>query len=347
MISGLFPRPVRATVPSRLRVLVTRNIPEPSLALLKPHFRLDYFDRCVPVPRDLLLRRVRSAEGLLCVLTDRVDARLLGAAPRLRMVATFSVGLDHVDLPEASRRRVLVTHTPGVLTETCADFTWVLLMAASRRIVEGDKLMRAGKYRGWDPMMLPGTDVHGKTLGVVGFGRIGQAVARRALGFSMKVLYSDVQSVPAEAERALRAERADLGTLLRRSDFICIHTVLDSSTRHLIGAPQLKAMKPSAYLINAARGPIVDERALVRALREGWIRGAALDVYENEPKTAPGLARLPNVVLAPHLASASLETREAMGNLAAESLVEYLVHGRVPEHAANPEALSTERGAGP
>ncbi|MBI4423728.1 MAG: D-glycerate dehydrogenase [Elusimicrobia bacterium] len=326
------------------RVLVTRNIPAQSLALLAPHFEVDYRDRATPIPRSEFLRRARAADAVLCLLTERIDTRFFEAASRARIVATFSVGLDHVDVAGATRRGVLVTHTPGVLTETCADFTWALLLAAARRVVEGDRLMRAGRYKGWDPLMLLGTDVHGKTLGVVGFGRIGQAVARRAAGFDMRVLYSDVRPVPGAVEADLHAQHVDLDVLLRESDFVCLHTVLDQTTYHLLDARRLRLMKPGAYLINGARGPIIDEQALVRALKDGWIRGAALDVYEREPRMAPGLARQANAVLVPHLASASLETRDAMGRLAAGSIVEYLVYGKVPPNAANPQAAQAGLG---
>ncbi|MBI4386532.1 MAG: D-glycerate dehydrogenase [Elusimicrobia bacterium] len=326
-------------------VVVARNIPKASLELLKPHFQIDYYNRSTPIPRRDLLKRIKTASGLLCLLTEQVNAELFDAAPRLRMVATFSVGLDHVDLAQATRRGVLVTHTPGVLTETCADFTWALLFAAARRVVEGDRMMRAGKYKGWDPLMLLGTDVYGKTLGIVGFGSIGQAVARRTLGFGMPVLYYDVQPVFPEIEKSLNARRVELEELLRESDFVCLHTVLDSSTRHLMNEKRLRMMKPSAYLINAARGPIVDENALVRALKAGWIRGAALDVYENEPKIASGLARCANAVLVPHLASASRETRDAMGNLAAASLVDFLVYGRTPPNLANKDVVPDSKAS--
>jgi glyoxylate reductase len=324
---------------SKPLVVISRNIPSNALDLLKGSFEIDYFNRPTPIPKKDLLRRVKNATGLLCMLTEKVNAELFDAAPRLRMVATYSVGIDHVDLPEASRRGILIAHTPGVLTETCADFTWALILSAARRIVEGDKMMRAGKYKGWDPLMLVGADVYGKTLGVVGFGRIGQAVARRAKGFGMKVLYSDPQRVFPEIESELGAHYATLDDLVRESDFITLHSGLDASTRHLINEARLKSMKRSAYLINAARGPIVDEKALVKALKSGWIGGAALDVYEAEPKTAPGLTKLSNVVLAPHLASASLETREGMGRLVASSLIEYLIHGRIPPNSANSNQL--------
>lgn len=322
------------------RILVTRNIPAESLALLTPHFDVDYRGKSTPIARRELLRRVKGAQALLCLLTERINGELLDASPGLRIVATFSVGLDHVDVQECTRRGVLVTHTPGVLTETCADFTWALLLAAARRIVEGDRMMRAGRYRGWDPLMLLGTGVHAKTIGILGFGRIGQAVARRAAGFEMKVLYADVQRAPESVERDLSARYVDTETLLRESDFLCLHTVLDQTTYHLIDERRLRLMKPSAYLINAARGPIVDEKALVKALKEGRLRGAALDVYENEPRMAPGLARQPNAVLVPHLASASLETRGAMGRLAAGSIVDYLVDGKAPANAVNPQAAA-------
>lgn len=327
------------------KVLVTRNIPQESLALLKPHFEVDYRDKSTPIPRSELLRRLKGVKALLCLLTERVNGELFDAAPDLRMVSTFSVGLDHVDVAEATRRGVLVTHTPGVLTETCADFTWAMLFAAARRVAEGDRMMRAGRYKGWDPLMLLGTDVHGKTLGILGFGRIGQAVARRAAGFDMQVLYSDLHRAPEAVERDLHARYVDTETLVKESDFLCLHTVLDQTTYHLMDERRLRMMKRSAYLINGARGPIVDEKALVKALKEGWIRGAALDVYEDEPKTAPGLAKLDNVVLIPHLASASLETRGAMGRLAAGSIVDYLVHRRTPANAVNPQAASAAAAA--
>ena len=326
------------------RVLVTRNIPAESLALLTPHFEVDYRDKSTPIGRRELLRRSRGAQALLCLLTERINGELLDAAPTVKIVATFSVGLDHVVVGDATRRGVLVTHTPGVLTETCADFTWALLLAAARRVVEGDRMMRARKYKGWDPLMLLGTDVHGKTLGVVGFGRIGQAVARRAAGFDMRVLYSDLKRSPEAVETDLHASYVDIDTLLRESDFVCLHAVLDQTTYHLMDERRLRLMKRSAYLINGARGPIVDEKALVKALRSGWIRGAALDVYENEPRTAPGLSSCANAVLVPHLASATCETRGAMGALAAGSIVEYLIHRRVPANAVNPQVAAAIAG---
>lgn len=321
------------------RVLVTRRIPQEALRLLKEHFALDYYDKSTPIPRKTLLSRVKDKDGLLCILTEKINGELLAAAPKLKAVATYSVGYDHVDVKACSARGVAVTNTPGVLTETTADFTWALLMAAARRIVEGDRFMRAGKYKAWDPMMLLGGDVHGKTLGIVGFGRIGQAVARRARGFAMKILYYDTQRLFPEVEKEFDAQYVELDELLAQSDFVTLHAVLDAKTRHLIDDKAFKRMKRSVYLINAARGPIVDEDALVRALKSKRIAGAGLDVYELEPKMAPGLAGLANVVLAPHLASASLETRTRMGLMAAQGLVDVLVRRSKPSFAVNPEVF--------
>jgi glyoxylate reductase len=320
---------------TRQKILVTRAIPAEAMALLKPHFDVDYYDKHTAIPRPLLLKKLKDKAGLLCILTDKVNGELLKRAPKLKAVATYSVGFDHIDVSACTDHGVIVTNTPGVLTESTADFTWALLLSAARRVVEGDKFMRAGKYKGWDPMMLLGTDVHGKTLGIVGFGRIGQAVARRAMGFGMKVVYYDTQRIFPEVEREFGAKYVELDELLRQADFITLHTVLDKSTRHLIGTKAFALMKKSAYLVNAARGPIVDEKALVRALKTGRIRGAALDVYENEPKMAAGLSKLPNAVIVPHLASASLETRTKMGIMAAQGLVDALAHKKKPAHTVN------------
>jgi glyoxylate reductase len=321
------------------KILICRAIPDEAYALLEPRFEIDYYDKHTAIPRPLLLKKVKDKDGLLCILTDKVDPELLKAAPRLKAVATYSVGYDHIDVKACGARGVVVTNTPGVLTDSTADFTWALLLAAARRVVEGDRFMRAGKYKGWDPMMLLGGDIAGKTLGVVGFGRIGQAVARRAQGFGMKVIYFDTQRLFPEVEREFGAQYCEFDDLLRQADFVTLHTVLDETTHHLIDDRAFALMKRSAYLINAARGPIVDEKALVRALAAKRIRGAGLDVYELEPKMAAGLAKQPSVVLAPHLASASLETRNKMGVMAAQGLVDALILKKTPEHAVNKEVF--------
>jgi len=249
------------------------------------------------------------------------------------------VGYNNVDVAAATKRGVVITNTPDVLTDTTADFAWTLLMAAARRLVEGDRFVREGKWKQWEMMLLMGGDIHGKTLGIVGFGRIGRAMARRALGFNMRVLYQDAVAADAAAERELRATRVDLATLLRESDFVTLHTPLIPETKHLINAQSLKTMKKTAHLINASRGPVVDEAALAQALKEGWIAGAGLDVFEEEPKVNPSLLGLANVTLAPHIASASRDTRVKMATLAVENCLAVL-EGKTPPTPVNPEVLS-------
>jgi glyoxylate reductase len=254
------------------------------------------------------------------------------------VVSNVAVGYNNIDVAAATARGIVVTNTPDVLTETTADFAWALLMATARRVVEADQYVRAGKFSRWEWELLWGSDVFGKTLGIIGFGRIGKAVARRGRGFGMRILYTDAVRADAAVERELGATFADKPTLLRESDFVTVHTPLLPETRHLIGAAELKMMKRTAYLINAARGPIVNEAQLVQALKEGWIAGAGLDVYEEEPKVHPGLLSLPSVVLAPHIASASSETRIKMGTLAMENCLAVL-EGKTPPTPVNPEVL--------
>ncbi len=285
-----------------------------------------------------------SVRGILCTITDRIDGRLLDSFPALRVVSSFGVGLDHVDLASATARGVLVCHTPDVLTEATADLAFGLCIDATRRITEGDRLVRAGRFDGWRPEAMLGREVSGSTLGIVGFGRIGRAVARRARGFGMKVIYASRGRAPRGVERSLGARRVSLSVLLHRADIVTLHVPLGRASRHLIGAREIALMKPTAVLVNTSRGPVVDEAALVRVLRGGRIAGAGLDVYEREPRLAPGLARLDNVVLAPHLGSATHATRAAMGRLAVENLLRALA-GRRPPHPANPEALRGRIGA--
>jgi len=320
------------------RVYVTRAIP--ISALQRMNGRLDWSvnpeDRVLE--RDELLAAVKDADGLLCLLTDTIDAELFDAAPRLKIVANYAVGYNNIDVAEATRRGILVTNTPGVLTQTTADLTWALILAIARRIVEGDRFMRAGKYKGWAPMLLLGSDVYGKTLGIVGIGQIGQAVARRAIGFDMNILYHDKWELPPVAEQLLNADDVSLEELLQKSDFVTLHVPLIPETHHLIGRRELEMMKPDAYLINASRGPVVDEVALIEALRNGVIKGAALDVFEDEPAMKPGLAELDNVVVLPHLGSATIETRTAMADLAVDNLLAFF-SGEKPPTPVNPEVL--------
>jgi len=305
-------------------VLISNVLPQDALALIPGDIHVDYHASDDPLSKADLITRLRGKDGLICHIISGVDDDVLAASPALKVVSNVAVGFNNIDVAAARRRSIVVTNTPDVLTETTADFAWTLLMAAARRVVEADHFARSGQWKRWQWDLLWGVDVHGKTLGVVGFGRIGRAVARRALGFDMRVLYTDTVRADAAAERELRATAVDLDTLLRESDFVTLHTLLIPETRHLIGERTLRLMKKTAVLVNAARGPVVDEAALVRALTEGWIAGAGLDVFEEEPKIHPGLLPLRNVTLAPHIASASYDTRVAMSTLAVRNCLAVL-----------------------
>src|SRR5437016_10981095 len=319
------------------KVFATHRLFEPARTILQEHCDAEYWEKPERPPREEVLRRVKDKEALICLLTEKVNEELLQAAPKVKIAANVAVGFDNIDVAACTKRGVVATNTPGVLDETTADFAWTLLMAVARRLGEGEALARSGKWKGWDLDQLVGTDVWGKTLGIVGFGRIGRAVARRASGFQMKVIYTDAVRPTPEVEKELRVEFRDMNALLAESDFISIHTPLLAETRGLFNAEKFERMKRTAFLINTSRGPVVDEAALVTALENGKIAGAALDVFEKEPAIHPGLKR-PNVVLAPHMASASLETRTKMACMAAENLVARL-QGRRPVNVLNPEVL--------
>ncbi len=318
------------------KVLATRILPEAAVRILREHCQLEVHSETVPLTKAELMARLADKDGLVCQLTQVVDAEVLAAAPHLRVVANVAVGYDNVDVAAATRHCIAVTNTPGVLDETVADFTWALLLAAARRVAEADQFVRSGAWRGWDLHLLLGTDVHGKTLGIFGFGRIGRRVAQRACGFAMRTLYYDPVPAPAEVERELKAQRVDRETLLREADFLSLHLPLTPQTGHCIGRPEFELMKPTAILINIARGPIVDEAALVEALEQGKLAGAALDVFEDEPRVHPKLLAMKNVLLAPHLGSASVETRTRMAVMAAENAVAVL-KGERPPNIVNPE----------
>src|SRR5213593_4264348 len=324
------------------KILISGNLLEEPIALARRGAEVDLHAGEEPLSKGELMARLKNKDGLVCQITDLIDDEVLGAAPGLRVVANVAVGYNNIDVPAARRRGIVVTNTPDVLTDTTADFTWALLMATARRVVEADRYVRAGKWRKWEFMRLLGGDVHGKTLGVIGFGRIGRAVARRALGFGMRVRYQDAVAADPATEQELRAAFTDKATLLRESDFVTLHCLLTPETRHLIDAAALRSMKKTAYLINAARGPVVDEAALVQALTEGWIAGAGLDVFENEPQVHPELIGLQNVVLAPHIGSASHDTRLKMATLAVENCLAVL-EGKTPPTPVNPEVLSATR----
>jgi glyoxylate reductase len=326
------------TAPDRPRVFVARVIPEPGLEPVRGATNADIWPDELPPPRDELLHRVAGIDGLLSLLTDRVDDELLDAAgPQLKVVSNFAVGFDNIDVPACTRRGIPVGNTPGVLTETTADLAFALLMAVARRLPEGHDYVRAGKWQTWGPMLLLGPDVHGATLGIVGFGRIGREMARRAAGFSMRVLYHDVNPASAEDEARLNARRVEMDELLAESDFVSLHTNLTSETRHLINADALRAMKSTAVLVNTSRGPVVDHDALYEALRDGQIFGAGLDVTDPEPLSADHpLVGLPNCLVVPHIASASVVTRGKMARMAADNLLYGLRGERLPT-CVNPE----------
>ena len=319
------------------KVLATRPLFPAAQQILSANCEMEYWTHPERISKEELFRRIKDREGLICLLTEQVNEELLRSAPKLRIVANVAVGFDNVDLPACTKRGVAATNTPGVLDETTADFAWTLLMAVARRLGEGEALARSGNWKGWDLDQLVGTDVYGKTLGIVGFGRIGRAVARRAAGFQMKVIYSDAVRAPQEVEKELKAEYLDFNALLAEADFVSVHVPLLAETRGLFDTRRFDRMKRTAFLINTSRGPVVNEAALVHALESGKIAGAALDVYENEPFIHPGLKRA-NVVLAPHIASGSLETRTKMARIAAENVVAFFT-GQRPPNVLNPDVL--------
>ena len=320
------------------RVYVTRLLPKEAMDRVNAFCDAKTWDGPLPPPREVLEENVANIDGLLSLLTDKIDAALMDKASKLKVISNYAVGFDNIDIPAATKRGIIVGNTPGVLTETTADHAFALLMAAGRRIVEGDKEVRAGKWKTWGPMILLGQDIHGATLGIIGLGRIGSAVAQRAKGFGMKILYYDVIRQE-KAEKELGIQYTDLDKLLSQSDFITIHTNLTKETHHLIGAKQFEIMKRTCILVNTSRGPIVDNMALFEALRNKKIAYAALDVTEPEPLPADHpLLTLDNVIVVPHIASASVASRTKMGLMAADNLIAGL-KGEMPPNPVNPEVL--------
>jgi glyoxylate reductase len=321
------------------KIFVTRELPERGLKIIREHFDTEVWPEYAPPPKKVIIEKARNVDALASLLSDKIDAEVFDAAPKLKIVTQLAVGFDNIDIPEATKRGIYVTNTPEVLTDTTADFAWTLLMAVARRVVEADKYVRTGQWKvGWHPAMLAGRDVYGATIGVVGAGRIGYAVAKRAKGFDMKILFYDVIPRP-EMEKDLGAKKVDLDTLLKESDFVSIHVPLMKETHHLINAEKLKLMKKTAYLINNSRGPVIDEKALYEALKNGQIAGAGLDVFEQEPAPVDNpLLKFDNVVVAPHISSASLETRSQMAEMVAENLVAFF-EGRKPPNLVNPDVM--------
>jgi len=314
-----------------MKVYITRKIPEAGIKMLREKgYEVEVSDFDGVLPREKLLERVKGADAILSLLTDKINAEVFDAAgPQLKIVANYAVGYDNLDMAEAKKQGIMMSNTPEVLTESVAEHAIALMFAIARRIVESDQFMRDGKYISWAPFLFLGNDLVGKTLGLVGLGRIGTAVAKRMHdGFEMKIIYYDIRRNE-ELEKQYHLEYKNLEDLLKESDFISIHVPLSPETKHFIGDTQLKMMKKTAYLINTSRGPVIDENALVKALKNGDIKGAGLDVYENEPKMAAGLAELPNTVLTPHTASATEETRAKMSELAAENIIAAL-SGQTP-----------------
>ncbi len=327
---------------SKPKVFVTQNIPQAGLDLLMKECEVFVNTEDRVLSKGEIIERLKGMDGMVCLLTDAIDGEIMDAEPNLKVISNYAVGFNNIDVEAATERGIPVTNTPGVLTETTADFAWALLMAIARRVVEADKFTREGKFKGWRPQLLLGSDVYGKTIGIVGMGRIGQAMARRARGFDMNILYYDEYRPDPEVEKELGLTYVPFDELLQKADYVSIHVPLMESTHHLIGERELKLMKKTAYLINSARGPIVDEKALVKALQEKEIAGAGLDVFEDEPELAPGLAELDNVVLAPHIASATIETRSKMATMAAEGCLSVL-KGERPVNLVNEEVWDKRR----
>lgn len=327
---------------NQAHVFVSRNLPGRALEDLRRQADVDLWEDELPPPRHVLLERTRNADGLISLLTDKVDTELLLTCPRLLVVGNYAVGYDNIDVPACTKAGVFATNTPGVLTETTADFAFALLMAGARRVAEGDRFTRENRWQTWGPSLLLGTDVHGATLGLVGVGQIGSAMARRARGFEMRVLYHDAVARP-DLEQELGLERVELERLLRASDFVSLHVPLFPETHHLIGARELGMMKDTAVLVNTSRGPVVDGAALYEALKSGRPAAAALDVTEIEPISPEDpLLTLSNLTVTPHIASGSLVTRARMAQMAVDNVLAGMA-GRVPPNCLNPDVAAQRR----
>lgn len=328
----------------RPKILVTQQVPEAAYPLLEAIGDVEANrEEGVIWSPEKLLERAPGHDYLYCLVTNTIDARLLeacaAATPRLKLVANMAVGYNNIDVVAATRLHIAVSNTPGVLSDTTADLTFALLMATARRLAESERFLRAGKFTGWSPLAFRGADVHHATLGIIGMGRIGKLVAKRASGFDMQVLYHNTRRLPVEEEQRYHATYVSQEELLQRADFVCLLAPYTPATHHLIGERELQMMKPGSFLINSARGPMVDEKALVRALQKGTIAGAGLDVFENEPAIEPDLLNMENVVLLPHIGSGSWQTRTRMATMASENIVAYAA-GQRPPNLVNPEVLS-------
>lgn len=319
------------------RLFLTRRLPQTVIDFLQNHFQLIFNDQNRVLSKEEIIEGAQDCQALLCLLTDTIDAEVIESLPELKVISNYAVGYDNIDVDAATRRAIPVCNTPGVLTSATADLTWALILAVSRRIAEADRFVRAGCFQGWDPLLLLGREVSGLTLGIVGMGRIGQAVAKRALGFDMRILYTKRRPLSPE-EAISQAEHVELDVLLRKADIISLHLPYSSQVHHVIDDRAMSVMKPQAVLINTARGALVDEQALVSALKRDQLAGAGLDVYEHEPAVHPGLLELDCVVLAPHIGSATERARVRMGRMAAENALAVLENDQV-HSVANPQVL--------
>jgi glyoxylate reductase len=329
------------------KLFISREIPRVGIDRLKEKFEIEIWSEYWAPPRDILLKKASESDALVTLLTDKIDKELLDSSPHLRIIAQYAVGYDNIDIKYATEKGVYVTNTPGVLTDATADLTMALLLAISRRIVEADQFVRSGEWErsktGWHPLMLLGMELRGKTLGVIGMGRIGKEVAKRAISFGMSVVYYDKNKLSSQEERLLNAKYVELDDLLMMSDAITIHVNLTEETKHLINEQRLRLMKPTAYLINTSRGGVVDTNALIKALKSGWIAGAGLDVFEDEPLPATSeLTKLKNVVLAPHIGSATFEARNAMAEKVATNLIDFL-NGKIPPDLVNKDVIKVRK----
>jgi glyoxylate reductase len=321
-----------------IKVLITGRLPANIILPLQQRYHVEMNPEFYHMERQALIVGIRDKQGLLPMITDIINEEVMTQSPSLKIIANYGVGYNNIDVQAATARGIMVTNTPGVLTEATAELAFALLLSVSRRIVEGDKMVREGRFKFWAPMLFLGTEVTGKTLGIIGMGKIGKAVGRRARAFDMKILYHNRKRIDPEEENDLQAKYVDLKTLLTQSDFISVHVPLTEETRHLIGAHELSLMKPSSFLINTSRGPVIDEKALVEVLKTNEIAGAGLDVYENEPTLTPGLTELDTVILLPHIGSGTLETRTKIGSLAVENILIGLTGG-IPPNLVNPDVL--------
>jgi len=316
-----------------MKIFVTRKIPDKGLDLLKKHHEIKVNPDDRVLTKKEIIKGIKGKDGLLCLLTDKIDKEVIESEPKLKMIANYAVGYNNIDINTATKNKIPVSNTPGVLTDTTAEMAWVLLFSVARRIVEGDKFVRAGKFDGWAPMLMLGQDITNKTLGIIGTGRIGTAFAMKSKGFDMKILYYDKMRNE-KLEKNLNAKKVEFEKLLKESDFISLHVPLLESTYHMMGEKEIKMMKKSAIIINTSRGPVLEEKALVKALKNKWIFGAGLDVYEHEPKISEELKKLDNLILQPHSASATIDTRTKMAVVAAENMIKGL-KGEIPPNCVN------------